>query len=81
VHLASMDDDYVHLATEEQVDRIIAKYWSGVSKFIVLKVKSAELEGNLVLETNPGGTTLFYHLYNGSIPLSAVAESEIRSGR
>ena len=32
----------------------------------------------MVLEANPGGAAKYYHLYNGSIPLSAVISE--RSG-
>jgi uncharacterized protein (DUF952 family) len=77
VHLPSMDADFIHLATEEQLDRIIKKYWAGVSEYVILKVETAKLPGKLVLEANPGGTNKYYHLYNGSIPLSAIVESKV----
>ncbi|HEX2583141.1 MAG TPA: DUF952 domain-containing protein [Chlamydiales bacterium] len=75
VHLSSMDADFIHLSTEDQLDRIIKKYWTGVSKYIVLKIETAKLPGELILEANPGGTNKYYHLYNGSIPLTAIVES------
>ncbi len=77
IHLSSMDVDFIHLSTEEQLDKIIKKYWSGASEYIVLKIETAKLSGNLVLEVNPGGTNKYYHLYNGSIPLNAIVELKV----
>jgi len=75
VHLPSTDADFIHLSTEDQLDRIIEKYWAGSSEYVVLKIETTKLSGKLVLEANPGGMNKYYHLYNGSIPLSAVVES------
>ncbi len=77
IHLPNMDADFIHFSTENQLNRIIQKYWAGVPEYVILKVETAKLPGELILEANPGGTNKYYHLYNGSIPLSAVAESKI----
>ena len=77
VRLSSMDADFIHLSTEAQLNRIIDKYWSDASEYVVLKLETAKLPGKLVLEANPGGMNQYYHLYDGSIPLSAIAESKI----
>lgn len=74
IHLSSMDADFIHLSTEEQLDRIIEKYWADASEYVLLKLEVAKLPGDLVLESNPGGTNKYYHLYKGSIPRSAVVE-------
>jgi uncharacterized protein (DUF952 family) len=68
------DKDFIHLSKEDQLNRIIEKYWSHVSEFVILKVKTDQLPGTLVYEANPGGTNQYYHLYEGSIPLKAVVE-------
>ncbi len=73
IHLSQMDAEFIHFATEEELPRIIKKYWADVSHYVVLKVEVAKLPGTLVLEANPGGTNKYYHLYNGSIPRAAVA--------
>lgn len=75
VKLASGDEDFIHLSKEDQLARIINKYWAHLPEFIVLKILTSKLQGNLVLEANPGGTNQYYHLYNGSIPLDAVVEA------
>lgn len=75
VKLSTEDRDFIHLAKEDQLDKIIDKYWSKVPDFIVLKVDAAKLPGKLILEANPGGTNKYYHLYEGSIPSSAVVEA------
>jgi uncharacterized protein (DUF952 family) len=74
VHLSSMDIDFIHLSTEDQLDKIIEKYWAGVPEYVVLKIETKKLPGKLVLEANPGGTNKYYHLYNGAIPLNAILE-------
>lgn len=75
--LSSEDDAFIHLATEEQLPRIAEKFWSQVPEYVILTLETKRLEGNLVLEANPGGTTKYYHLYKGAIPLTAVTESKI----
>lgn len=77
IHLSSMDSDFIHFSTEEQLDKIIEKYWADVSEYVVLKVETAKLPGNLVLEANPGGTNKYYHLYNGAIPLTSIIELKV----
>lgn len=74
VHLSDMDADFIHLATKEQLDQILEKYWGKVSQYVVLKLETAKLSGKLVLEANPGGSNKYYHLYNGSIPKTAIVE-------
>ena len=74
VHLSSMDEEFVHFSTENQLPAILAKYWADVSHYVVLKVETSQLSGNLEFETNPGGTNRYYHLYNGNIPLSSIVE-------
>jgi uncharacterized protein (DUF952 family) len=77
VHLSSMDADFIHFSTEDQLDKIIEKYWADASEYVVLKIETSKLSGNLVLEANPGGTSKYYHLYNGSIPLDAIVGSTV----
>jgi len=70
---SELDKDFIHLATKEQVGQVIKKFWENKS-YLVVKVAVDELLGKLHYETNPGGTTKYYHLYNGRIPLIAVSE-------
>ena len=77
IHLSSMDAGFIHLSTEEQLDKIVGKYWADASEYVVLKIETLKLLGNLVLEANPGGETKYYHMYNGSIPLNAVMEMKV----
>ena len=78
VKLSLMDDVFIHLATEEQIDKIIEKFWAQVPEVVVLKLETAQLPGKLMFEKNPGGANKYYHLYNGLIPRSAVRAIEIR---
>ncbi len=77
IHVSKMDTAFIHLSTEEQLDKIIEKYWANTSEYVVLKIKTDKLLGNLVLEANPGGVNKYYHLYKGSIPLAAVIEMKL----
>ncbi len=79
VLLSPFDDAFIHLATEEQLNRIITKFFADDREVVILKLDPNKLQGNLVYESNPGGSTKYYHLYNGSIPLNAILESKIVS--
>lgn len=75
--LTDDDHDFIHFSTESQLNRIAEKYWGNVPKYIILKVDTTKIPGEMVFEANPGGSNKYYHLYNGSIPLSAVIESKL----
>lgn len=77
VILSTKDDAFIHLATEEQLEKIINKYWSDASEIVILKLDHAKLQGWLVLEANVGGVTKYFHLYDGSIPFDAIVETKI----
>ena len=79
-NLKLSDDDtcFVHFSMQDQLDRILAKYWSK-EDCIVLKIDANKLQGKMVFEVNPGGSTKYYHLYDGSVPLESVAEHKIVS--
>lgn len=75
VVLPGSDEAFIHLATEDQVERIIAKFWADAPQVVILKIDVQKLIGRLVFESNPGGSTRYYHLYNGFIPLQSILES------
>jgi uncharacterized protein (DUF952 family) len=75
--LSADDQAFIHFSREDQLERITSKYWSSVPEYMILKISTAKLLGKLVLEANPGGTSKYYHLYDGSIPLDAITESKI----
>lgn len=74
IALSSDDDHFIHFSTEEQLNRIIDKYWGNVSEYVILKLDAKKLPGRLVYEANPGGENKYYHLYEGSIPKEAIVE-------
>lgn len=77
VILPAEDDAFIHFSREDQLDRIVTKYWLDAPQFVILKIDTKKLEGKLVFESNPGGATKYYHLYEGFIPFSAIVESKI----
>jgi adenosine deaminase len=71
--LSKMDDAFIHFSREDQVDGILDKFFADKDA-VVLRVDTSMLEGRLVFECNPGGSTRYYHLYDGCIPFSACCE-------
>jgi uncharacterized protein (DUF952 family) len=67
------DEAFIHLAKEDQVAHVVQKFWDK-RECIILTLSSEKLVGRLVYEPNPGGSTLYYHLYEGYIPLDAVVD-------
>lgn len=76
--LSTDDEAFVHLSTSEQLDRIIGKYWADNPDYVILEIETQKLEGDLILEANPGGTNKYYHLYNAQIPIESVNKVMIR---
>lgn len=72
------DRDFIHLAKEDQISHVIEKFWHA-QPCIILKLDPKKLKGKLLSEMNPGGSTYYYHLYNGFIPLAAVSSIESRN--
>ncbi|MBP9842197.1 MAG: peptide deformylase [Simkaniaceae bacterium] len=77
VQLSAEDDAFIHFSTEDQLERIIGKYWADAPQLVILKIDSNKLEGKLAFESNAGGSTQYYHLYNGFIPFNSILESKI----
>jgi len=71
VILPSIDDAFIHFAMNDQVSRVVGKFWAD-KPFVVLEIDPKEVKGRWVLEANPGGSTQYWHLYEGSIAVSAV---------
>lgn len=68
-----MDKKFVHCCEYEQINRIIDKFWKNI-EVVILKLDSSKLIGNLIKESNSGGNTEYYHLYNGKIPVNSVLQ-------
>lgn len=73
VETSSLDENFIHLATEEQLPQIAQKFWKN-KDYVILKLDTKKLVGSLVYEANPGGKTLYYHLYEGTIPFDSVVD-------
>lgn len=77
VALSGDDDAFIHFSKEDQLERILQKYWAEEDEVVILKIATALLQGRLVYETNPGGSAKYYHLYDGFIPYEAIQEAKI----
>src|SRR5579871_5270212 len=56
VQLSAEDDAFIHFSTQDQLERIVEKYWADAPQLVILKIDSSQLEGKMLFETNPGGT-------------------------
>ena len=74
LELSEFDREFIHLATKEQLPKIIDKFFAGQSDILVLKLDPQKLPGRLIKEKNPGGTMKYYHLYDGAILKKAIVE-------
>ena len=66
------DEAFIHLAQAHQVERIANKFFSEHTEVVVVQLRTDQLVGRLVKESNPGGTVKYYHLYDGFLPMKAV---------
>ncbi|MEN9344174.1 MAG: hypothetical protein RLZZ453_961 [Chlamydiota bacterium] len=73
VKLSFKDQDFIHLAKENQLPYVIAKFWSD-RPYVVLRLDPQRLPGKLVSEGSEGSSIRWYHLYDGSVPMHAVVE-------
>lgn len=73
IALSPLDDPFIHLAKEDQVAHVVQKFWNN-KDHIILKLKTKKIVGRLIYENNPGGSTKYYHLYDGRIPIEAVED-------
>ncbi|MBS2039281.1 DUF952 domain-containing protein [bacterium] len=77
--LGKDDLSFIHLSESDQVARIASKFFKGETRVIVVELNPGLLPGRLVHEANPGGSTLYYHLYDGYLPTRAVTGHKVYS--
>ena len=65
-------DGYMHFSTAAQLSETLRLHFAGQSDLVLLGVRTADLGDDLVWEPSRGGE-LFPHLYNGPLPLAAIA--------
>lgn len=75
--LSKSDRKFIHLAEEDDIERIMQKYFPDEKRVVVLTLETNDLKGTLVKEVNPGGNRMYYHLYKGSIPFDAIVAVKI----
>lgn len=74
----ALDTNFMHLCTHEQIDQIIDKFWQHETSLVIVKIDPSKILGNLIYEANPGGTTKYFHLYAGKIPLNSIIDIDLR---
>jgi len=78
IFLLDSDNQFIHFAEKDDIERIKNKFFSDQDKLVVLTVNPQKLVGKLIKEKNPGGSRKYYHLYDGSIPLKSIESIEIK---
>jgi uncharacterized protein (DUF952 family) len=76
LQLTQSDRDFIHFSLEDQWEKTAAKYYADQPSCVLLKIDAQKLPGRLVYETNPGGSTKYYHLYESCIPMNAILSSQ-----
>lgn len=69
-----LDTNFIHLCKQDQINKIVEKFYNNEPKIIIATIDANKLSGNLIEEANPGGTTKYFHLYDGKLPLDCVVE-------
>lgn len=69
----STDEKFIHFSTEDQWKAIIKTKYANTN-WILLTIDTTKLEGTWELEWDKNQTEKWFHLYNGSIPKTAVIE-------
>ena len=77
ISLPAEDSEFIHFSTEEQLEKTLNKYWKEEPQLVILKVDVEKLVGNLVYETSANGSTKYFHLYDGYIPIGSLLESKV----
>ena len=72
--LSEFDSDFIHFCEKDQIKKIADKFFAKFESVSVLKIDPSKLSGRLVKESNPGGSTEYYHLYDGIIPMGSILE-------
>ena len=74
-----IESNFIHLCEEQQITKIISKFWSQEQQIVILMLDPEKLIGRLIKEKNSDGNTEYFHLYDGSIPLEAVVAVKIKT--
>ena len=67
------EEGFIHCSMEEQVERVIDRFYSGRNDLVVLCIDSRKLTSQLVYEWAPSMEATFPHVY-GAINTDAVTE-------
>lgn len=76
IHPSLAEEGFIHMSTEDQVPKVLERYYDGVSGLVVLKVKTSQLKNELKYEKAPSDGDNYPHLF-GSLNVDAVVEVEM----
>lgn len=70
------EEGFIHCCFEDQIDAVIARYYSDREELVILEIDAGSLSSKLVCEPSTGGET-YPHVY-GPIDVGAVRNAETR---
>ena len=71
-------EGFIHCSFAEQLDKVIARYYSGVESVVVLEIESDKLMSRMLKEPSTG-SEIYPHIY-GPINRNAIITAETRAG-
>jgi|688.fasta_scaffold238468_2 uncharacterized protein (DUF952 family) len=70
------DEGFIHCSMEDQLSRVLDRFYSGRKDLVVLCIDSRKLKSQLVYEWAPSLEATFPHVYG---PINIDAVTEVRS--
>jgi uncharacterized protein (DUF952 family) len=70
------NEGFIHCSQAEQVDGVLARYYSGEKDLIKLEIDTDKLSSRFIYEWSPSTADTFPHIY-GPINVGAVIRSEV----
>ena len=74
---ADLNDGFIHLSKQDQLDRVIKKYYKGISPIYIIEFSQAEFLESLVWEAASNGD-LYPHLYESRLEIEGVNLSRVQ---
>jgi uncharacterized protein (DUF952 family) len=69
-------EGFIHCSQAEQVDGVLARYYSGEKDLLKLEIDTDKLSSRFIYEWSPSTADTFPHVY-GPINVGAVIRSEV----
>ncbi|MFK7827852.1 MAG: DUF952 domain-containing protein [Oligoflexales bacterium] len=72
--MLDLNDGYIHLSMNTQVNKTLNKYFQDIEQVIILQIDYSKIENNIKWESSSNGE-IFPHLYQLNIEYSFICDS------